>query len=228
VWDAPAQLVWWGNSLEGEQKVNEMSADEMVTGRVYYRQCRYVDDGSVASYDRFVHEPGTPTAPAAPEPPDVEAIARRVYSEVPLVVPEPHTSPPPDVPQLVGFPIWLWVDDLVWRDFSATASVSGISVTVVARPASVEWDMGDGTVVHCSGPGTAWRDDGGPTTDCSHAYQFVSTDQPGGRYQASVTVGWTVTWSASTGQSGTLPPASRTADFTMLVTERQAVVQHGT
>lgn len=231
-WDAPWQLAWWGNSISGEQRVQELSSGDLVTGKVYYRECRYVDDGTVASYDRFTHQPGTPdpAAPGAalPEPPDVESIARQVYAEVPLVVPEPHTSPPPDVPQLVGFPVWLWVDDLVWRDFSATASVSGISVTVVARPASVEWDMGDGEVVTCEGPGVAWREGGSHTSDCSHTYQFVSADEPGGRYQASVTVSWSVTWSASTGQSGTLPPASRSTDFSLLVTERQAVVRHGT
>lgn len=231
-WDAPWQLAWWGNSLGDEQPVQEMTASSMVTGRIYYRECRYVDDGTVASYDRFVHQPGspapdTPAAAAAPEPPDVEAIARQVYAEVPLVVPEPHTSPPPDVPQLVGFPIWLWVDDLVWRDFSATAAVSGISVTVVARPASLEWDMGDGTVVSCQGPGAAWQEGDGDDSDCSHTYQFVSADEPGGRYRASVTVTWSVTWSASTGQAGTLPAASRSADFSLLVTERQAVVRHG-
>ncbi|HEY8547733.1 MAG TPA: hypothetical protein VIL36_21870, partial [Acidimicrobiales bacterium] len=231
-WDAPWQLAWWGNSIPGEQRVKELSSGDLVAGKVYYRECRYLDDGSVASYDRFVHQPGSPTpaaAAATPEPPDVETIARQVYAEVPLVTPEPHTSPPPDAPQLVGFPVYLWVDDLVWRDFSATASVSGISVTVVARPAKVEWDMGDGTVVTCQGSGEAGDERGADAGAgrCSHVYQHVSDDQPGGRYRASVTVTWIVTWSASTGQSGTLPPASRSADFTMLVTERQAVVRHG-
>lgn len=236
VWDAPWVLAWWGNQIEGEQPVEEMGSGDLVTGRVYYRECRYVDDGTVASYDRFVHQPGTPapaveaTEAVAPTPPDVETIARQLYAEIPLAVPVPHTSPPPDAPQLVGFPMWMWVDDAVWRSFDAGVSVSGISVSVVARPETIEWDLGDGTVRICEGPGTAWNPNGGSgqATDCSHTYQFVSADEPGGRYRASVTVTWSVTWSASTGESGTLPSASRSADFSLLVTERQAVIHRGT
>ena len=224
-------LAWWGNRMAGAAPVRQMSSQTMQTGNAYYRECRYADDGRVASYDRFVYQPGTGPAPAAaaaaPQPPDVEAIAREVYAEVPLVLPQPHTSPPADAPQLVGFPVWLWVDGAVWQEFEAHAGVSGVTVSVVAHPDHVTWKMGDGTTVTCDGPGTPWGPGAGDSSDCSHTYQFVSADEPGGRYQSSVTVTWTVTWSASTGQSGELPPASRTSGFSLLVTERQAVIRYG-
>ena len=234
VWDTPLALAWWGNRMPGTTPLQPMSSQTMQTGSVYYSECYYADDGSLASYDRFVYQPGQPVPAGAPaqafQPPDVEAIAREVYQEVPLVLPQPYTSPPAGAPQLVGFPVWLWVDGAVWRDFEAHAGVAGVSVSVVARPDHIEWSLGDGTTITCDGPGTPWDPSGadGQSTDCSHIYQFVSAGRPGGRYQASVTMFWTVSWSASTGQSGILPVASRTSEFSLLVTERQAVIRHGT
>ena len=231
VWDTPWALAWMGNRMEGTAPVEDVASQNLRVGQPYYKECRYADNGQVASYDRFVYQPSTPDgpAPAAPQPPDVEAIAREVYAEVPLVLPEPHTSPPADAPQLVGFPVWLWVDGGVWQEFEAHAAVSGVSVSVVAHPAQITWKLGDGTTITCDGPGTPWDPSGGAGqgTDCSHTYQFVSAGEPGGRYQASVTVTWSVTWSASTGQSGVLPAASRTSGFSLLVTERQAVIHYG-
>jgi hypothetical protein len=137
-----------------------------------------------------------------------------------LVVPDPHTAPPPDA-QLVGFPVWLWVDDTVWRDFQASASLAGITVTVVATPKTTRWVLGDGASLSC-GPGTPWSPGSGGHSDCEHVYQYASD-----HYAARVTVVWSVSWSASTGQSGTLPDASRSTGFAMEVGERQAVISYG-
>jgi hypothetical protein len=248
VYSVPAFLVW---ALEGLGRhatgggtgpvVGEVTGP-LVAGQLYHLQCRYVDDGNLAYLDSFVYEPGV-------SGPRVDALARQVYEEVPLVFPEPHTAPPLGAEQLVGFPVWLWVDGTVWRRFEASAGVAGVSVTVVADPREVRWDMGDGTVLTC-GPGTPWDPAGpaGQRTDCAHTYQFVSDGASGGTgtgsgteagagagagtgsgtYAASVTVVWSVTWSASTGETGTLPAASRTTRFEVDVTERQAVVSYGT
>jgi hypothetical protein len=199
-----------------------VAADAMVPGTQYYLECRYVDDGSRAYLGAFDYQPGV-------SGPSAEAIARQVYDEVPLVVPQPHTSPPADAQQLVGFPVWLWVDGTVWRSFEAHASIAGVSVSVVAQPKTLTWDMGDGTSLSCAGPGIAWTDatPDGQQSECSHVYQFVSDRQPSGRYPARVTVAWTVTWSASTGESGTLPEASRSTTFSLDVGERQAVITYG-
>jgi hypothetical protein len=196
-------------------------AEALVPGQRYVLECSYVDDGSRAFVGPFDYQPGV-------SGPSAEAIARQVYEEVPLVLPQPHTAPPPDA-QLVGFPVWLWVDGTVWRDFDASASIAGVSVTVVARPQAVRWDMGDGTVLTCAGPGRAWTPaiPDGERSDCSHVYRFVSDHEPGGLYRARVTVSWSVSWSATTGEAGTLPVASRTTPFTLDVGQRQAVITYG-
>jgi hypothetical protein len=220
--------------MHGKPSAYHRPAGTLVPGRTYYRECRFLDDGSI-DRDAFQYaprraavRPAAATVAAAPQI-DIMTIVRQVYAEVPLVLPVPHTSPPVDADQLVGFPMWMWVDEGVWRTFDAHASVAGITVTVVAEPKSLRWSMGDGTVVSCAGPGTAWVEGGGgdQRSECSHIYQYVSAHQPDGRYHASVTVTWSVTWSASTGEAGTLPDASRSAGFDLNVVERQAVITYG-
>lgn len=216
-----------GDDVEGDTSPRPLSEDDMEVGSEYHVGCRYTDDDSLAYLDDFVYDPAEPAGR-----PRVDAIARQVYAEVPLVFPTPHTSPPVDEVQLVGLPVWLWVEDDVWRTFDASASVAGVTVTVVAEPSTTVWDMGDGTQVTCSGPGTPWTpasgSQGHPSkqSDCSHTYQFVSDSEPGGRYSVSVTVTWTVSWRASTGEAGTLPAASRTTDFALDVRQRQAVITY--
>jgi hypothetical protein len=223
VFELPMFLVWAGEGLR--QTPSGGGGDVAPTstlnvGQRYHRQCHWADDGRLALVDSFVHQPEVAR-------PSVDVIARQVYEEVPLVVPAPHTSPPPDAEQLVGFPVWLWVDDTVWRTFDASASVAGVTVTVVAQPKEVHWDMGDGTALTCD-RGTAWlpTSSADARTDCSHVYQFVSAHQPSGLYTATVTMVWSVSWSASTGESGTLPDATRSTTFELDVTERQAVVSY--
>jgi hypothetical protein len=198
------------------QTATPVGSEGMTAGGQYVVECRYSDDGSLAYTAEFAYNPGVPGAPGL----DVAAIARQVYEQVPLVVPDPHTAPPPDA-QLVGFPVWLWVDDTVWRDFQASASLAGITVTVVASPKTTRWVLGDGTSLSC-GAGTPWSPGSNGRSDCEHVYQYASS-----HYAARVTVVWSVSWSASTGQSGTLPDASRSTGFTMDVGERQAVISYG-
>jgi hypothetical protein len=226
VFDAPLALTWWGNSVDPDKRT---TAGPLKPGATYYTAC-HMPDGSASGMGQFTYRPAAPAAAAvAPQPPDVEAIARQVYSEIPLVAPTPHTAPPVDAEQLVGFPVWFWIDGGAWRTFDAHAGVAGVSVTVVAKPKQVVWELGDGTTLDCHGPGTAWNPGAGrgQHSDCTHIYQHVSAGQPGGRYAASVSVVWSVSWSASTGQSGTLPDASRTSGFSLLVTQRQAVIHYG-
>jgi hypothetical protein len=210
--------------LSAQRAVRDQLADvdAMVEGTTYYLECTYIDVGQIYYADLFEYRPGQ-------SGPNLEAIARQVYDEVPLVFPNPHTAPPADADQLVGFPVWLWIDPVAFQTFDARATLAGITVTVTARPATVTWSMGDGATVTCHGPGTPWNPDGGSsqTTDCSHVYQYVSADQPNGRYPVSVAVTWAVSWTSTAGQGGTLTDATRTTTFDLQVTERQAVVAYG-
>jgi hypothetical protein len=192
----------------------------------YYQTCRYLDTGQLASSNYWQYTPGNPANPG----PDLAALARQAYDEVPLGYPVPATSPGIDVDQITGLPTWLWLEPGSWAELSARAEIPGFWVEVTAHPERVVWDMGDGESVTCDGPGTPYDpavDDEVQSTDCSHVYQHTSVDEPDGRYQASVTIEWSVDWEASTGTGGVLADASRRTTFALTVTERQAVVSLG-
>lgn len=151
---------------------------------------------------------------------DPAELARRARDQLAIRYPEPRTSPDMTIDQIVGIDTWLWIDPAAWEPVTATASIPGLSISATATPSHVTWDMGDGTVVTCDGPGTPY-DDAEPvadqTTDCRHLYQDA------GAYTASATVTWTVEWSATDGTGGPLADVSRTTRFPMSVIERQAV-----
>jgi hypothetical protein len=198
---------------------------DLVEGDWYYQSCRYDDSGGLAYSGYWQYTPADPVNPG----PDLAALARQAYDQVPFGFPVPVTSPGIDMDQITGFPTWLWIDPAAWRPLSARAEVAGFWVEVTAQPRRVSWDMGDGTVVACDGPGTPYDfgvPDDAQSTECQHVYQVVSADEPGGQYTASATVVWSVTWEASTGATDVLADASRTTTFGMTVTERQAVVTY--
>ena len=193
----------------------------------YYQTCRYLDTGELARSNYWQFNPADPANPG----PDLAALARQAYDEVPLGYPVPVTSPGIDVDQITGLPTWLWLDPGSFAELSARAAIPGFWVEVTARPQRVTWDMGDGETVVCDGPGTPYDPavpDDAQSTDCSHVYIDTSVAEPEGRYAASVTVDWSVDWAASTGATGVLPDASRTTTFALTVTERQAVVEYDT
>jgi hypothetical protein len=194
----------------------------LVDDHVYYRWCEN-GDGEV------VFQGWTRWTVAAVQVLAAD-LAYEASRELPLPYPHPAMSPAIGADQLVGLSTWLWLEPGSWATLDATASVPGLSATATATPTRVRWDMGDGTVVTCDGPGIAYdptRDDDAQSTDCQHTYQHVSAGQPSGAYTATVAVDWAITWSATNGQGGTLPGTSRATSFPVPVAERQAVVCYG-
>lgn len=190
-------------------------------GREYQLVC-WNEAGEVVYSGFVVYDPAVPAvAPAM--------LARRAWQALPLVFPEVRTSPPLRLrPQVVGLPTWLWVEPGSWVERQATAEVPGVSATVTATPLRVEWKMGDGTSVTCQSGGVPYdvsRDPGAQSTDCSHTYRDASTSRAGGVFDVEATMWWSVTWSASNGDSGTLPDAFRSTRFGLEVAELQAVRQ---
>jgi hypothetical protein len=199
----------------------------LVEGEWYYQSCHYLDSGELASSRYWQYTPGQPATPG----PDLAELARQAYDEIPLAFPVPYTSPAIDIRQLTGLPTWLWVDPASWQAQRASATLAGFTVEVTATPDRIVWDLGDRTApVTCSGPGTAFDPARGDDqrTDCSHVYQFVSTNEPGGVYRAAATMVWSVTWAASTGATGSLGEASRTTRFDMRVEDLEAVTCYDT
>lgn len=148
-----------------------------------------------------------------------------------MSLPSPALASSPAEDTIVHFPVWLWVDGADWEPVSATASVSAGSVTVTAVPQQLRWDMGDGTVLYCDGPGTVFdparHDSQKPSPDCGHAYTRTSRNQPDSRFPVAATVSWTVEWTTSAGGGGTLDPLTTSASDSVRVREVHALVTDG-
>ena len=143
-------------------------------------------------------------ASAPPPPPDPRQLAQQAVASMNLsaitmgLVPEPGAGSV----GLVGMPNWMWVQkptENTWGPTTRSASAGGWTVMATAKVSQVKWDMGDGQVVECAGPGTAYLDSYGKTSspNCGHTY----TRQ--GNYTVRATSLWVITW-AGIGQTGTI------------------------
>ncbi|MFL1427523.1 MULTISPECIES: hypothetical protein [unclassified Nocardiopsis] len=151
---------------------------------------------------------------------DYEALAYEARASLSLGAPGISMSPGAEAPILVQVPVWLWVGD--WEARSATASVPGGSVTVTATPSSLSWDMGDGTTVECDGPGTAYtprlHDPADASPDCGHTYTSR------GSREVVANMAWSITWSSTSGEGGSLPDLVTTSSVPVRVVESSGVV----
>ena len=96
-------------------------------------------------------------------------------------------------------------------------------------PTSLSFTPGDGAAaVSCPGPGVAWRPGNGVWTPspagCDYRYPHSSIHQLDGRVTATYGIQWSVTWTSSTGATGTLPGLTTTSNATFAVAEVQTVV----
>lgn len=161
-------------------------------------------------------------------PVDPLLLAQSARDQLVLPLPRPRTNPSADRSQLVNLRTWLWIDPAGWQPLSKTASAGTVSATVTASPTSVRWEMGDGAVVTCRGPGIPYdpsRPESAQSTDCSHIYKRSSAGQPDERYTVQVTitygVSWTVTGAPGGGDLGVIETSE---SLPLRVAEGQAVV----
>ena len=124
---------------------------------------------------------------------------------------------------IVGVPVWLWVDAPDARTFgpaTSSASAGGVTVTATARVSKVVWSMGDGKAVTCTSAGSVFRsgDGGKRSPDCGYTY----TKQ--GTYTIRATSMWAITWSATTGVTGSMA-LSFTSTRVLVVGEIQVVTR---
>lgn len=174
--------------------------------------------------------PGIPAAARKGGPPAPVVLAMTARQYLLLPGPQIRSNPVPTSLQLTRLPTWLWISRGVWAARSRTASVPGESVTATATPVSVTWYPGDGSTVVCKGPGTPYSsayNPSSPSPDCGHTYTASSAGQPQGRYTATATIEWAITWHATSGAGGTLPPLYTTATAQFEVAESQAVDTSG-
>lgn len=158
----------------------------------------------------------TPAAPAAaagaPASPTFQPgdATRAAMSRLHPVPPTMGTAPCPSTEVgckgAVGVPVWLWTTQ-PWQEQTATATAGPYTVTAVARPTAVTWELGDGQVITCETPGTPYNVSLGfrDSPDCGTRYERV------GRYEITATMTYAVTWSgADTGSATIQTAASRT------------------
>lgn len=162
---------------------------------------------------------------------DPVVVAQRAIASMDLdpiaigVVPESG----PDRVGLVGLPVWMWVEDQAANTYgpiTRSASQGPVSVTATAAVSSIVWDMGDGTKVTCTGPGTPYADRYGKqdSPTCGHHYEQMSDDQPDDAYQVIATSHWVVEWSGG-GQSGTIELDITTEPLPIRIGEAQVLTQ---
>lgn len=156
-----------------------------------------------------------PADPAAPAPagqpgartprPDPVALAHRAVANLKLKMVSPGLTPlEPGSISIVGVPTWMWAENAnALGTVTDTASVPGLSLTMTAKMTGITWDMGDGTVIECAGAGTKWSPDlgTGESPTCGHTYTTQGTRT------VTSTAHWSVTWRASTGQTGVIDRA---------------------
>jgi hypothetical protein len=99
---------------------------------------------------------------------------------------------------------------------------------VTAVPETVTWSPGPGVLpVECRDGGSPYNPnlpDDAQRTSCSYTYVRSSAGQPNAEYAAWARTRWRVTWRASNGTIGSLPPLERTTRFSVRVAEVQTVV----
>ena len=98
-------------------------------------------------------------ASAPPAPPDPRQLAQQAVEAMQLraiqvgIVPEARSGSV----GLVGTPNWMWAEQPAantWGPITRSASAAGWTVTATGKVSQVTWDMGDGQVIVCAGPGT--------------------------------------------------------------------------
>lgn len=167
--------------------------------------------------------PGTATVIWVPQRTDPQVLAEKAVREADLPTPAVVTNPSVDQPLLVNLPTWLALDPAAWAPVDVSASAGGVTVTAVAVPERVVWDLGNSEQLTCDGPGSVYdrsRPAAGQAPMCSYTYR-----QPG-QYRITATVEWRVTWQAvGVPGGGDLGVARRSNTVPVRVTEVQTVNQ---
>jgi hypothetical protein len=139
-----------------------------------------------------------------------------------------HTAPSSTgVGGLVGLPVWLWTPRTpnTWGPLAASQTSGPVTVSISANAEKIVWNMGDGHIVTCTNPGSAFGSTtpSGATPACGYKYTTSSRNEPNHRYQVTATTTWRVTWNGG-GGSGVITVV-RVSATSLLINEAQVVVK---
>jgi len=150
---------------------------------------------------------------------------------MPFPTPAINLAPDPPLATYVGLETWLWIAVDDWDELSATVTAGPTSVTAVATPVRVDWNLTEGAT-SCASAGRPWERgmSSSAQTDCSYTFSTLSDSQPDDKYVVSATITYEVTWACSGacliggGDLGEAP--GPTSNDAIEVDERQSVVVH--
>jgi hypothetical protein len=219
-WCAAPSGAWWSNGrqcwvapLSPQPPAGDPLWQGRTTGTIY--QCRAPESPAFRGTADVVFFWSDTEA----QPVDPAVLAQTAIDSMELTAPTVGATPlpGPDAVSLIGLPTWLWVQSpgtRSWGPITATASAGGVTTTATAKVARVVWDMGDGSTITCTNPGTAWTPAQGTGDSPTCGYRYRT---PGQR-TITATTHWQVDWSGA-GQTGTIPLAlsgTRQIDVTQL------------
>lgn len=195
----------------------------------WYSITCYYHSGASTTHTRWISTGKPPTAA-----PPVAPYAVALRAERSLHLPSPSISFNPSAWAVVNLPTWLWVDAAIWHPYAVSASVGTVTATAVATPVSVQWTMGDGSVLSCAGPGTVYQPALAPSaqsTGCSYVFPTSSAGQPStdgnpndGAYTVTAAIVWEVSWtSRGAAGGGALPSLETTSTAPLRVLQIESV-----
>ena len=143
----------------------------------------------------------------APDPATVARdLAEQAFAQLHVTPPAARSNPANNL-AVINIPTWYWIDN--WTPLTSSATAAGVTATVTATPTDVTWNPGDGSnPIVCDGPGVAYdldRKARQQSTDCSFTYTTKA-----GKFTITATQRWTVTYTATNGQSGNLGDVTST------------------
>lgn len=203
--------------------------------------CVFKGDGQTGGPDcgnvtppNLIQIPNPPKGakPVAPPPiPPIDAAYIALSTKLSIAPSGVGIGPDPDLSRwkmaVVGHSYWLWANGPTHLG-PVSASGAGYSVTLQATLTGTTFQMGDGGVVKCTGPGTPYPGDRkglytkSPT--CGYTYATTSRHQAGGTYQVRMTTYWNVAYTTPIG-SGTIPIVLA-SERELKVGELQTVITH--
>jgi hypothetical protein len=163
-----------------------------------------------------------------------ETVRGRLIGQLPQPVVE--SSPPAGTASIIGVPVFVTVVN--WTGVvTQTECAGGLCVTVTATP-QLRFRPGEpgAQTVQCAGSGTRFAPDAGtPEAQASSpgacAWTYTTRTGANGRPSAwpgQASVSWSISWTATTGASGSLAAVTRSTDVPRPVAEVQTVIEGGT
>lgn len=191
-------------------------------GEAYMFGC-FVEEGGERRLVRsryVIYDPGDPFAGVIA----VVVAVDEARARLDLPDPDPVVNPPTE--QLVGLPMWMWLDR-PWERVTAVASIRDVWAAVAAQPILAHWSFSDGTDLWCD-RGVAydiWRPAREQSSGCTHVWRRSSSSSVDGLEWVRVTMVWRVEWYATDVGGQPMGTVERTTTFPVRVVEAQAVIR---